>query len=256
MDYENIELSAENQDVANPDDELSEEIQDVADPDESTEANATEETTTEEQAENTPQSNGRTEQDAAFAEMRRQNQELQTALEQQQRISEELKQSLGYFFEGDSAEELSIAARAYAEERAPDEVRADYERERELEATIAENNSLKEQLLNVQVDQLMQQALIEVQSIDPNVQNLDELGDTFAQYIAAGLGTKQAYYATKSYENGEKIYAPPAIGKAQSTPEERDYYTSEELDNLSDQEMDDNWDKVMRSMALLGKRKK
>lgn len=253
MDYENIDLSAENQDVANPDDELSEDIQDVADPDESTEANATEET---EQQENEPESNGRTEQDAAFAEMRRKNQELQNMLAEQTRISDELKQSLGYFFEGDSAEELSIAARAYAEERAPSDVRADYERERELEAISAENNSLKAQLLNVQVDQLMQNALIELQGIDPNIQSLDELGDTFADYIASGLSTKQAYYATKAYENGEKIYAPPAIGKAQSTPEERDYYTSEELDRLSGEELDDNWDKVMRSMALLGKRKK
>lgn len=252
MDYENIDVSADIQDVAAPDDELSEDIQEVADPDESTEADAIEEIETQD---NPPEESGRTEQDAAFAEMRRQNQELSRALEQQTRLTDELQQSLGYFFEGDSAEELSIAARAYAEQRAPDEVRADYERQREFDAIAEENHSLKAQLLDVQVDQLMQNALIEIQGIDPNIKSLDELGDKFASYIAAGLDTKEAYYATKAYENGEKVYAPPAIGKAQSTPEERDYYTSDELDHLSDEEMDDNWDKVMRSMALLGKRK-
>ena len=52
----------------------------------------------------------------------------------------------------------------------------------------------------------------------------------------------------------EKVSAPVPISKVSDNRVERDYYTSEELDNLTDEELDENWDKVMRSMDLLSKR--
>ena len=111
--------------------------------------------------------------------------------------------------------------------------------------------SLEDELLNAQVDRLMQEGLREVQAIDPNVKSLDALGESFARLIANGVPTKEAYYASKAMELKEKILAPDAIGRVSDTKTERDYYTSEELDNLTDEEMDANWDKVMRSMGRL-----
>ena len=52
-------------------------------------------------------------------------------------------------------------------------------------------------------------------------------------------------------EAREKVHAPSGVGKIADNKAEREYYTSEELDNLTDEEMDANWDKVKKSLARL-----
>ena len=241
---ENINYeSAENQEVAEP--EMDEalggaEEQEVAEP--ATEANDSIEET--ESAEHM-----RTEADARFAEMRRQNQQLE-------REAKMMREALSRYFEGETAEELSINAHAYAEQRDPDEYRQEWEHEQEYERAIQENESLKEQMLEMEVERAMREGLREVQAIDPSVKSLDELGDSFAHMIGAGLSTKEAYYASLAMKSSEKVFAPDPIGRVSDNRIERDYYTSEELDNLSDEELDANWEKVWRSMDMLSSGKK
>ena len=240
MNDENINIeSAEIQDVADPEmDEALEsaETQEVADPD------STEDST------DVAEARGRTEMDAAFAEMRRQNQQLE-------REARMMREALSRYFEGDTAEELSINANAYAEERDPDEYRDEWERMQDYERAIQENEELRSKMLEMEIDRRMQEGLREVQAIDPNVKSLDELGESFVRMIGAGLTTKEAYYATLAMKSKEKVMAPDPIGRVSDNRIERDYYTSEELDHLTDEEMDANWDKVMRSMSLLSKSK-
>ena len=239
---ENINIeSAEIQEVAEPEmDEALEsaETQEVADPDEAEYSEDTQEVETHE----------RTEADARFAEMRRQNQQLE-------RDAQMMREALSRYFEGETAEELSINANAYAEERDPDEYRQEWEREQDYERAIRENEELRDRMLEMEIDKRMEEGLREVREIDPNVKSLDELGESFIHMIAAGLTTKEAYYATLAMKNNEKVYAPDPIGRVSDNRVERDYYTSEELDNLTDEELDANWDKVMRSMDLLSKNK-
>ena len=240
MNDENINIeSAEIQDVADPEmDEALEsaETQEVADPD------STEDST------DVAETKGRTEMDAAFAEMRRQNQQLE-------REAAMMREALSRYFEGDTAEELSINANAYAEERDPDEYREEWERMQDYERAIQENEALRSKMLEMEIDRRMNEGLREVQAIDPNVKSLDELGESFVRMIGAGLTTKEAYYATLAMKSKEKVMAPDPIGRVSDNRIERDYYTSEELDHLTDEEMDANWDKVMRSMSLLSKSK-
>ena len=233
---ENINESAEIQEVAEPETEAleSEETQEVAE-------TAPDTDNSESTEQPTHQKN---DTDAAFAEMRRQNQ----ALENEKR---QMMAALQRYFDGESVEDLVINANAYAEQRDPDEYRQDYERDREYEDLKARYESLEDELLNAQVDRLMQDGLREVQAIDPNVKSLDDLGESFARLIANGVPTKEAYYASKAMELKEKILAPDVIGRVSDTKAERDYYTSEELDHLTDEEMDANWGKVMRSMGRL-----
>lgn len=234
---ENINIeSAENQEVAEPEmDEALEgaEEQEVAAPDE---------------AENSYEEpmNGRTEADARFAEMRRQNEQLE-------REAQMMREALSRYFEGETAEELSINANAYAEERDPDEYRQEWEKQQDYERAMRENEALRDQMLEMEIDKRMQDGLREIQEIDPNIKSLDELGDPFVHMIAAGLSNKEAYYATLSLKANEKVLAPDAIGKVSDNRIERDYYTSEEIDNLSDEELDDPaiWEKVMKSMNRL-----
>ena len=245
MDFDNTESqSVEMTEVAEPSDVESAEMTDAAAPSEPEPANEPAEAPK-------PQNDQQSKQDAAFAEMRRRNEELQRQLQEQSRIAQELQNALGLYFDGETAEDLSIAARAYAEERSQEDVRKDYEREREFQRLTAENKSLQSQLTDIQVDRLMHQALTEIQGIDPSVESLESLGESFANYIAAGLSTKEAYYASWALEANERVVAPPAIGKAKNMPVERDYYTSEELDQLTDEEINNNREKVWRSMNRL-----
>lgn len=247
---EYINESAEMQEVAEPaveeNDTLeSEENQEVADPEESTES-----PTTDEGAE---QSTGRTPQDAAFAEMRRRIQELEGANADLERRNGEMHGALSRYFEGEDDEELIINANAYAEEVDPDEYRERYEADRELADLRAQNEELQERLTNQEIERLMQEGLREVQELDPNIKSLEELGDAFIDFIASGLDTKKAYYATLAYNNNEKVFAPDAIGKVADTKAERDFFTSEELDQLTDEELNDPaiFAKAMKSLERL-----
>ena len=235
---ENINESAEIQEVAEPEDEALEsaETQEVAEPD--TESDSTE-----------SRESGKTDADARFAEMRRNNEALE-------RANRQMREALSRYFEGETDEELSINALAYAEQRDPDEYREEYERLEEYERMQAENEDLKNQLLSAQVDKMMREDLATVQEISPDVKSLDELGESFIRMrLDGGLSVKEAYYACKAMELKEKVLAPDAIGKVSDTKAERDYYTSEEIDNLTDEELDDPtiWAKVMKSMERLSK---
>lgn len=234
---ENINESAEIQEVAEPEEALeSAETQEVAEPDYSEDSESSERT-------------GKNDMDAAFAEMRRTNQALEKA-------NRQMREALSRYFEGETDEELSINALAYAEERDPDEYREEYERYEEYERMQAENEDLKEQLLSAQVDRMMREDLATVREIAPEIKSLDELGESFIKMrLDGGLSVKEAYYACKAMELKEKVLAPDAIGKVSDTKAERDYYTSEEIDNLTDEELDDPviWKKVMKSMERLSK---
>ena len=236
---ENINESAEIQEVAEPETDALEsaETQEVAEP--ANEADNSEVT------QETPQ---RTEADARFAEMRRQNQQLE-------REAQMMREALSRYFEGETAEELSINANAYAEERDPDEYRQEWERQQDYERAMRENEELRDKMLEMEVDRRMQEGLREIREIDPNVKSLDELGESFIHMIAAGLTTKEAYYATLAMKSKEKVFAPDPIGRVSDNRVERDYYTSEEIDNLTDEELDDPaiWAKVMKSMERLSK---
>lgn len=243
----NIE-SAENQEVAEPENESLEsaENQEVAELENSETSDTNESVEPEE-------SSGRTEADAAFAEMRRRIQELEGTNADLVRRNGEMHGALSRYFEGEDDEELIINANAYAEERDPDDYRADYERERELEALRAQNEELQERLTDVEVQRIADEGLREIQALDPNIKSLDELGQAFIDFIAGGLDIKKAYYATLAYNNNERIYAPDAIGRVADTKSERDYFTSEELDALTDEELADDkiFAKAMRSMERL-----
>ena len=80
-----------------------------------------------------------------------------------ERANRQMREALSRYFEGETDEELSINALAYAEQRDPDEYREEYERLEEYERMQAENEDLKNQLLSAQVDKMMREDLATVQ---------------------------------------------------------------------------------------------
>ena len=109
-----------------------------------------------------------------------------------------MMEALQRYFDGETAEELSINANAYAEQRDPEEYRQEWDRNQEFERLQAENQTLQDQLINAEVDRLMREGLREIQdtiaTIDPLPgarEFLDELrsvaqviiiSDTFTQF--------------------------------------------------------------------------
>ena len=242
-----INESAENQEVAEPETNVDEsaENQEAAEPEQAENPS----TETDETEAPEAKDSKKTESDAAFAEMRRANQQLE-------REKKQMMQALSRYFEGETPEDLSINALAYADQRDPDEFRQEWEHAQEYEDLKATNADLESELFNLRAEKLMRDDLREIQEIDPSIKSLDDLGETFLKLRLNNdlqLSATEAYYAVKAKEQREKILAPSAIGKVADNKTERDYFTSEELDNLTDEQLNDDkiWEKAMRSLERL-----
>lgn len=178
--------------------------------------------------------------DSAFAELRRQNEDLQ-------RRNEEYEEALGLFFDGDDKD---LQAHALAEDRPVEELIAENNAKAELESLRNENEALKENLETKEVERLMERDLASIQAIDPSVKTLDDLGDDFLSLISTGkLTGEQAYYASKSMNDAKAIKKPDLPGAANQSPEEKDFYTREEVDNMSKSEIHKNYDAIRKSMT-------
>lgn len=182
---------------------------------------------------------GKTSADAAFAEQRRRIAEL----EQQNRDYEE---ALGLFFEGD---DKVVQAHALGEDKSEEQVKAELEAKSERERLQQENDELYAEIASRDAEMMMERDLKSIQAIDPAVKSLDELGDDYFDYIAGGLTGVQAYYATKAKAEAEKITSPSAPGRVNEKPEERDYFTKEEVENMTPEEVHKNYDKIRKSYA-------
>lgn len=201
----------------------------------------------EEYEEDIPQ--GKRSRDHAFAEMRRareeaeqRNSELQERLDALERAQRE--KDLRDYAEGMglTEEEIEEVVKDAQEEEEKENAR------KELEEKVRQ---LEDQLLEREIDEKMQKDLSDIQKIDPSVKSLDDLGDDFGQFIEAGLDGVHAYYAMKAMQDRNKIKPARSIGRVNQSSVPRDFYTSEELDALSQEEILANWDKVQRSIDRL-----
>ena len=194
---------------------------------------------------------------AAFAEQRRRIEELERELKERDEAKEQADR------EAEEQAELQEQIESivnYAREQGLDDTeiediledfREDYEKEREIDRLQNEIDRLNEELANVQLEQLANIDLATVQEIDPTVKDLDSLGEEFFALRSQGIDAKRAYFMLKAADEQTKPHGAYAPGKINRGKPESEYYTSEELDNLTDAEMEANWEKVMRSMNRL-----
>lgn len=207
----------------------------LAEPTETNESEGGEETDVAEQ------SNGKTDADHAFAEMRRENEELRAT-------NQELEDALGQFFDGDTDDKV-VAANALAQGKTEQEIRDEIEAENEWNRLTQENEELNEKILDIETKSQMDQDLRTIQSIDPNVKSLDELGSDYFDYIASGLDAKQSYYALKAKEAAEKATPPQEVGRVNQSSAPKDYFTKEEVDGMSKEEVHKNFEAIRKSMS-------
>lgn len=192
---------------------------------------------------------GPTEQDSAWAEMRRRAEEAERKAQETEEQNRLMSEALGMYFPSDDPIEMAIQARANALGVDPEIERARFEAEREKEELALQNETLSEQLNLIQVERLMEQGLAEIKKIDPSVKELAELGPDFPRYIAAGLTSEEAYYAVKAKEAKTKVNPPKPIGNVQSAPVDSDFFSKEEVEAMSDDELEKNFDAIRKSMS-------
>lgn len=236
----------ETPDVADPEIDEGAEAQDVADP-----AEATEDATVE-----TPDNEGGVPQDqrsrdSAFAEMRR-------AREAAERERDELQAQIAEYQREQRHSELIEAAQNMGLSDAEiQQVIADADEEEEREAEHArlteENERLNSELMNIQIEKMMEEDLRNIQAIDPSIKSLDDLGEDFFKFRAT-LDGVDAYFAMKQKQESVGYKAAPPIGKANPSATPREYFTSEEIDRMSPEEIaadDALFEKVMKSIERL-----
>ena len=175
--------------------------------------------------------------DAAFAEMRRKNEELE------RRIAE-YDEALSYVFEGEGDERI-VKAKAFGEGKTVEQVEA----ERELELLRDEYDRLEEELTNAEIERRMADDLETIKKIDPNVRSLLDLDPAFFDLIATGMVTaEQAYYATREMANQDRVETPEPVGEVNQSPAQKDYYTKDEVEAMSKEQVKKNYDAIRRSM--------
>ncbi len=206
------------------------ETQEVAEP-----VETSEETTT----------SGRTEADAAFAAQRRKLQEAERRIAEMEAREQARQQAMRKLTGSDSGYIDAIAENIGAD---PDDVLATFNAEEEI---VKQNNYIKQleqEVAEIHAEKQFQADLIEIQKIDPSVQRLFDLGDTFLALREKGVDATSAYWAAKAEKDAKQMKAPKAPGKANAEQPEKSYYTEAEVDAMTPEQQRANADKILKSM--------
>ena len=231
---------------------LSEEIQEVAEPVEEVVETSEQ---TQEVAEPEPQQEAEQpkveerdyERDAAFANMRRSMEQAQKEKEETQKLLEAMKaekerltNSFGLFGFKGNVDEIEDQAKAHYSGKTVEEVRNERlqaqkvfeEQQRREQENLAKDNQIKD-LQRQLYARILDDDLKKVQSIDPSIKSLDDLGADFAKMRMSGVSTDVAYHAVKSSLEANKKTPPPEMGKVNATQKaDKTYYTQDEVDAM------------------------
>lgn len=186
------------------------------------------------------------EKDAAFAKIRR---EAEQAKKQNEMLARTLQQ---FGFKGNTPEEVIDAANAHYLQKPVEEVRQQRVEAEKKQQEEAQRQAELEFYRNREIERLMHDDLNRIQKLDPTVKSLDELGDDYFNLIQAGVDAEIAFGVIQQKKQRETKIPPAEIGKVNSnTKAEKDYYSPEEVDRLTEKELDDPkiWETVRKSMT-------
>ena len=198
--------------------------------------------------------------DQSFAQMRRRAQDAEERVQKMEESQRRLLSALGNLgFHGSDLDEVTDRAVAHYTGKPVEEVKNSrllQERERQqAQEQMRQTEALKEQnrALTMQlVKNRMAEDLAEIQRIDPKVKSLNELGPEFGQLIRQGIPAARAYRVLAEEKKAAELTPPVKIGKVNAkTKAEKDFYTSEEVDRLTEKDLEDPKvrAKVMKSMT-------
>lgn len=226
------------------------------------ETQAADEQPVERPAERKPQSR---EVNHQFKLMRQEQERLQRQIAEQQTANNRLLEALkGYGYSG-SAEEVAAQIAAAQRGISIEEFNAQEQQAAERAKAMMQNDpeylAMKqkaEAYEQAAFDNLFKSDLAAIKKAFPDFRGktIDDLGDQFAALRANGVDAVTAYAAMQQAKQATAKPVPPVMGAVNQTPAEKEFYTSEELDRLTDKDLDDPsiFARAMRSMTRLGRK--
>lgn len=223
--------------------ETSVEMQEVAEPETQVEETQTEPVVEQAETEEVAKPQQTPEENAAFARMRREQEQARREAEIYRKQAERMAQAASKFGYQGNPDEVADQIEAAATGKPLDQVRAErLQREQSIlqaQQAAAERDLYKNQLIEFQVKSAMERDLAAIRKIDNTVKKLDDLGPEFASLVNSGVDAQTAYFAVKAKEQANTKPKPKDIGAIGSGTKEKDYYTPDEVDRLTDEEMND-----------------
>lgn len=223
--------------------ETSVEIQEVAEPETQVEETLTEPVVEQAETEEVAKPQQTPEENAAFARMRREQEQARREAEIYRKQAERMAQAASKFGYQGNPDEVADQIEAAATGKPLEQVRSErLQLEQSMlqaQQAAAERDLYKNQLIEFQVKSAMERDLAAIRKIDKTVKKLDDLGPEFASLVNSGVDAQTAYFAVKAKEQANTKPKPKDIGAIGSGTKEKDYYTPDEVDRLTDEEMND-----------------
>lgn len=227
------------------------EMAEVAEP--STESAETQEVAEPEQTSQDTADSGKTEADASFAEMRRAKQAAERERDEAKRAlaereaNEAARRTVFRSIAGNETADIDALAESLGIDA--DDVLASIDAEQETVKKDLKIRSLEETVESLAAEKKVRESIDELKGLDPNINDINDLGDEFVDLVGKGLSIEQAYYATKGKEIATTATPPKAPGKVKNEPVKKDFITEAEWDAMTPAQQKENWKLGKKSMA-------
>ena len=206
--------------------------------------------------ENSRQRQKRISLEAEIKRLKEENDELKNLREENNAL---IKAANGFGFEGNDGSSLALAMEAQQRDMSIEELMLEKQlKEQEINDQVEKNPKFikamkdSETLSQMLADMKASETLQKLQKIDPDLKSIDDLDESFAKLVEAGVDEETAYFAVKAQKEYSQKDIPDIAGAVNSSSVgEKDYYTPEEVDRLSEKDLDDPniWEKVRKSMT-------
>lgn len=182
------------------------------------------------------------EENSAIAQFRKQAEAKERALQAQ---NDRLLSALNQFGYEGSPEEIADALMAQTQNITVEEAKAQREATEQENQRLTQLQGENEYFKNIAIEKLMADDLAKIKSTfkdDAKVQginSLNELGEEFVKALNVTKDPVLAYDVLRAKQARETKPTPPEIGGVNnSESKEKDYYTPEEVDKLTDKDYD------------------
>lgn len=203
-----------------------------------------------------------------FAKFRRENERLQRELEAAKALTTRYANAVGVHGYQGTAEEVVLALEAANQGISPEEMARRNEAERtrlqEMVKQDPEYLAMKEKADKYEMENFQNKLRDDLAAIneafpEAKVKNILDLGMDFAIMRDQGMDAVKAYAALQMAKKATEKPVPPVIGAVNTTPAEKEFYTSEEVDNIINNhpEMLDDmkiFERIKKSMTKWGKK--
>lgn len=185
------------------------------------------------------------EQNRFYANARREAEQARLSAEQSKQQLEALTQALNsYGLQGDP---LEIADYLTADKtgRSVDDIRAERTKFNEYNTKLQELELQKQALEEIAYNTILENDLKELQKLNPSIKSINDVPDDYWQLRGLGWDVKKSASVIKA--------APKDIGSLKSEPRDKEFYTSEELDRLTRDDLNDPkiLERALKSMEKL-----